>query len=116
MQRRRPLRTWLSQTVGALRHMTTAEAEPGGLVRALRRRDLVGVLVNAIIGSGMMAAPATVFALARGWSCAVLCVSALLITPLVLCFAELSSRFTGTGGAYLYARAALSPGLAFSVG
>lgn len=96
--------------------MTTANAEPAGLVRALRRRDLVGILVNAMIGSGMMAAPAKVFALAHGWSFAVLGAGLILITPLVLCFAELGSRFVGTGGAYLYARATLPPWVAFSVG
>ncbi len=95
--------------------MTTANVESAGLVRALRRRDLVGILVNAMIGSGMMAAPAKVFALAHGWSFAVLAASVVLITPLILCFAELGSRFIGTGGAYLYARATLPPWVAFSV-
>ncbi|WP_293906136.1 APC family permease [Phenylobacterium sp.] len=86
------------------------------LIRALSRRDLIGILVNTMIASGMMAAPAKVFALAQGWSFAVLGVSALLIAPLILSFAELGSRFSGTGGPYLYARAALPGAMAFSVG
>ena len=89
---------------------------PAPLLRALRRRELVGILLNSMIGSGMMAAPAKVFALAHGWSFAVLGLSALLIMPLILCFADLGSRFSGTGGAYLYARAALPGWLAFAVG
>lgn len=73
-------------------------------------------MLNAIIGAGMLAAPAKVYALAGGWSFLVLAVAALALLPLVLCFADLSSRFSGTGGPYLYARAALPPVPAFAVG
>ncbi len=86
------------------------------LLRALSRRDLIGIMLNTMIGSGMMAAPAKVFAVAHGWSFAVLALSALLVAPLMLCFADLASRFSGTGGPYLYARAALPGWLAFAVG
>jgi amino acid transporter len=86
------------------------------LVRALRRRDLVGILLNAMMGAGMLAAPSKVYATSGGWSFAVLLASALLLAPLILCFAELGSRFAATGGPYLYARAALPPAPAFAVG
>jgi amino acid transporter len=89
---------------------------PSQLMRVLRRRDLVGILLNAMIGAGMLAAPAKVYALAGDWSFVVLAAAAALLIPLVLCFADLGSRFSGTGGAYLYARAALPPYLAFAVG
>ncbi len=69
-----------------------------------------------MIGAGMLAAPAKVYALAGGWSFAVLAAAALALTPLILCFADLSSRFSGTGGPYLYARAALPALPAFAVG
>lgn len=69
-----------------------------------------------MMGAGMLAAPAKVFDLAGGWSFAVLAVSAGLLLPLILCFADLGSRFTGTGGPYLYARAALPGWMAFAVG
>jgi len=91
-------------------------SEPVHLLRALRRRDLVGILLNAMIGAGMLAAPARVFGLAEGWSFVVLVASAAIIVPLVLCFADLGSRFSATGGPYLYARAALPGWMAFSVG
>jgi len=55
-----------------------------------------------MIGAGMLAAPAKVYALAGDWSFAVLAAAAALLVPLVLCFADLGSRFSGTGGAYLY--------------
>ncbi len=69
-----------------------------------------------MIGAGMLAAPAKVYALAGGWSFIVLAAAALALTPLVLCFADLSSRFSGTGGPYLYARAGLPALPAFAVG
>ncbi|WP_296598930.1 APC family permease [Phenylobacterium sp.] len=93
-----------------------AEVAPSQLMRVLRRRDLVGILLNAMIGAGMLAAPAKVYALAGDWSFVVLASAAAILIPLVLCFADLGSRFSGTGGAYLYARAALPPYLAFAVG
>ena len=86
------------------------------LVRALRRRDLAGILLNAMIGAGMLAAPAKVYAIAGSWRFVVLAVSAVILIPLILCFADLGSRFSSTGGPYLYAREALSPLLAFAVG
>ena len=90
--------------------------EPGHLLRVLRRRDLIGILLNAMIGAGMLAAPAKVFALAGDWSFGVLAAAAIVLIPLILCFADLGSRFSGTGGPYLYAREALPPVLAFAVG
>jgi amino acid transporter len=73
-------------------------------------------VLNAMIGAGMLAAPAKVYTLAGGWSFVVLAAAALALTPLILCFADLSSRFSGTGGPYLYARAALPALPAFAVG
>lgn len=69
-----------------------------------------------MLGAGMLAGPAKVYGLAGGWSFLVLAVAALALTPLILCFADLSSRFSGTGGPYLYARAALPALPAFAVG
>lgn len=92
-----------------------SEAQPS-LVRALRRRDLIGILLNTMIGAGMLAAPAKVYGIADGWSFLVLLASAVAILPLILCFADLGSRFSGTGGPYLYARAALPGPAAFAVG
>lgn len=91
-------------------------ASPPTLVRALGLRDIIGILLNAMIGSGMLAAPAKVYAIAGGWSFLVLLASALVMVPLVLCFADLGSRFSATGGPYLYARSTLPPAAAFSVG
>lgn len=86
------------------------------LVRALTRRDLTGILLNAMVGAGMLAAPAKVFDVAGGWSFVVLLASALALLPLIACFADLGSRFTATGGPYLYVREGLSPTPAFAAG
>src|SRR5207253_11305892 len=43
-------------------------------------------------------------------------VCALVVTLIVLCFAEVGSRFNETGGPYLYAREAFGPTVAFEVG
>jgi basic amino acid/polyamine antiporter, APA family len=93
-------------------------AEPAAptLVRALRRRDLAAIVLNAMIGAGMLAAPARVYAIADGWSFLVLALSAVALIPLILCFADLGSRFSGTGGPYLYARTGLPALPAFAVG
>ena len=92
-----------------------SEPQPG-LARALSRRDLIGILLNAMMGAGMLAAPSRVFAIAEGWSFVVLLASGLMLAPLILCFADLGSRFQATGGPYLYVRAALPGPVAFAVG
>lgn len=92
-----------------------SETQPS-LVRALRRRDLIGILLNTMIGAGMLAAPAKVYGIADGWSFLVLLASALAVLPLILCFADLGSRFSATGGPYLYARTGLPGPAAFAVG
>lgn len=86
------------------------------LIRALTRRDLTGILLNAMVGSGMLAAPAKVHAVAGDWSFVVLLASALALAPLIACFADLGSRFAATGGPYLYVREGLSPAPAFAAG
>lgn len=74
------------------------------------------MLLNAMIGAGILAAPSRVYALAEGWSFWVLAASAVILIPLVLCFADLGSRFSNTGGPYVYAREGLPDWMAFAVG
>ena len=96
--------------------------EPGerpvasGLIRAIRRWDLTALAVNAIIGAGIFGLPAEVFRRIGVYSLAAFVVCALVVTLIILCFAEVSSRFTGTGGPYLYAREAFGPLVGFEVG
>ncbi len=92
------------------------EANGGGLVRAIRRPDLVALIVNNIVGAGIFGLPAAAFALAGNYSVFAFAACALVMTLIVACFAELGSRFTATGGPYLYARVAFGPSIGFQVG
>src|ERR687896_291109 len=58
-----------------------------GLVRGIRKWDLVALIVNSVV-----------------------------VALIILCFAEVGSRFQGTGGPYLYAREAFGPAAGFQVG
>jgi basic amino acid/polyamine antiporter, APA family len=94
--------------------MTKPSSE--GLVRAIRRWDLVAITINGIIGAGIFGLPAKVFALIGSYSLLAFGACALVVMLIILCFAEVSSRFDKTGGPYLYAREAFGPTVAFQVG
>ncbi|MDX6499343.1 MAG: hypothetical protein QOG23_2603 [Blastocatellia bacterium] len=87
-----------------------------GLLRGIRKWDLVAVAINGIIGAGIFGLPAKVFALIGSYSLIAFVVCALVVTLIILCFAEVGSRFDATGGPYLYAREAFGPTVAFEVG
>src|ERR1700737_2035056 len=87
-----------------------------GLLRGIRRWDLVAITINGIIGAGIFGLPAKVYALIGSYSLIAFVACALVVTLIILCFAEVSSRFDETGGPYLYARAAFGPTVAFEVG
>lgn len=94
-------------------HVTSA-ASP--VDRRLRRRDLVALVINSIIGAGIFGLPSRVFALAGAYSVLAYLVAAAAIALVICCFAEVASRFTATGGPYLYARATFGPLVGFQVG
>ncbi|MGI8835241.1 MAG: APC family permease [Pyrinomonadaceae bacterium] len=86
------------------------------LVRGIRRWDLVALGINGIIGAGIFGLPAKVFALIGTYSLIAFIACAIVVTLVILCFAEVSSRFDETGGPYLYARKAFGPTVAFEIG
>ncbi|HET9529542.1 MAG TPA: amino acid permease, partial [Blastocatellia bacterium] len=92
------------------------EATDEGLVRGIRRWDLVAIAINGIIGAGIFGLPSEVFSRIGSYSLIAFAVCAIVVALIVLCFAEVGSRFSGTGGPYLYARAAFEPVTAFEVG
>ena len=94
--------------------MTLKAAE--SLTRGIRRWDLVGLFINAMVGAGIFGLPGTVFALTGTYSLLAYVLCAVLVVLIVLCFAELGSRFKDTGGPYLYARQAFGPLVGFEVG
>jgi len=87
---------------------TSGGQPPGnaGLVRALGRWDLLALVVNGIIGAGIFGLPAQVQALVGVYGLGAILVCAAIIGLVILCFAEVASRFTETGGPFLYAGAA----------
>lgn len=87
-----------------------------GLVRGIRRWDLVLLVLNAIIGAGIFGLPAQVFAQAGSYSLFAYLACAVLVGLIILCFAEVSSRFQTTGGPYLYGHAAFGPLVGFEMG
>jgi amino acid transporter len=91
----------------------TPEAD---LVRGIRRWDLVAITINGIIGAGIFGLPAKVYALIGTYSLIAFVACALVVALIILCFAEVGSRFEETGGPYLYAREAFQPAVAFEIG
>src|ERR687891_2067907 len=87
-----------------------------GLVRGIRRWDLVAIAINGIIGAGIFGLPSKVYSLIGTYSIIAFVVCALVVALIILCFAEVSSRFDETGGPYLYAREAFPAAVAFEVG
>jgi amino acid transporter len=86
------------------------------LVRGIRRWDLVAIAINGIIGAGIFGLPSKVYSLIGTYSLIAFVVCALIVALIILCFAEVGSRFQETGGPYLYAREAFQPAVAFEIG
>jgi len=87
-----------------------------GLVRGIRKWDLVAIAINGIIGAGIFGLPAKVYSLIGTYSLVAFIVCAIVVLLIILCFAEVGSRFDETGGPYTYARAAFGATVAFEVG
>lgn len=86
------------------------------VIRGIGRWDLVALMVNITLGAGMLGLPSKLFGLTQTYSLLVLVLCAGLLGIIALCFAEVGSRFTDSGGPYLFARTALGPLPGFIVG
>ena len=93
-----------------------AKSVQAGLVRSIGRLDLVAVVINAVIGAGIFGLPARIFGLIGDYSLIAFIVCAVFVSLIVICFAEVGSRFSDTGGPYLYAREAFGPVVGFEAG
>lgn len=87
-----------------------------GLVRGIRRWDFLALAINSSIGAGIFGLPSKVYALTGTYSLFAFLVCAILIILIIICFAEVASRFKDTGGPYLYAREAFGSVVGFEVG
>lgn len=95
--------------------VTSPPAVPA-LKRELGRWDLTALGVNQVIGGAVFALPAALAASAGGWSPWMVATVGVASMLIALSFAEVASRFEGTGGPYLYTRAAFGRFAAFEVG
>ena len=86
------------------------------LRRELGRWDLTAIGINQVIGGAVFALPALLAAHAGAWSPWMVGAVGLASMLIALSFAEVGSRFEGTGGPYLYTRAAFGRFAAFEVG
>jgi basic amino acid/polyamine antiporter, APA family len=86
------------------------------LKRSIGKWEMVLLFINGVIGAGIFGLPSRVFQLSGIYSilALLLCMAAIFI--IVLCFAEVSSRFHDTGGPYLYALSSFGPLPAFLTG
>ena len=96
--------------------MTETKPTKEGLIRGIGRWDLVAVAINAIIGAGIFGLPSRVFAVVGTYSLLAFIVCAIVVALIILCYAEVGSRFNETGGPYLYAREAFGTVAGFEVG
>jgi amino acid transporter len=76
------------------------------LVREIGRWSLAALMVNCIIGSGVFGLPSVLAGLLGRASVLAVIVAAIGMGVIIACFSEVASRFTETGGPYLYAREA----------
>jgi amino acid transporter len=86
------------------------------LVRAIGRWDLTAAVINGVIGSAIFGMPSDQARLTGAWSPLVALVAGLGVLTIVLCFAEVASRFQEPGGPYLYAREAFGRFVGFEAG
>ena len=86
-----------------------------GLVRAIGRWSLAALVVNCIIGSGVFGLPSILSGLLGRASIFAVLVAAVAMAVIMACFSEVSSRFSQTGGPYLYAQEAFGRFLGIQV-
>jgi basic amino acid/polyamine antiporter, APA family len=99
-----------------LRSAWSDVGERPALVRSLGRWSLAALVLNGIIGSGVFVLPGTLGS-SLGWpGLAAWVLAAFFTAAMIFCFAEVASRFAGSGGAYLFTRTAFGPFIALQVG
>lgn len=77
---------------------------------------MVLLVINGVIGSGIFGLPSKAFKEVGVYSIAAFFICAIAVFIIILCFAEVSSRFDKTGGPYLYALSSFGPLPAFLTG
>lgn len=99
-----------------LQEPDSGSSGPPQLLRAMGRWDLTAGVANGVIGAGIFGLPGPLAALVGAASPLAYLFGGLGVFTIVLCFAEVASRFDEAGGPYLYARETLGPWAGFLVG
>ncbi len=86
------------------------------LFRGIGKWDLTAIVINTVIGAGIFGLPSQVAKLVGSYSIIAFFACSIIIAFVVLCFAEVSSRFRSTGGAYVYSKEAYGSIAGFQVG
>lgn len=96
--------------------MTSSDITTPAPKRAMGLVDVIALGVNCVIGSGIFLLPGLVAEGTGPASLLAVLAAGGLAFLVALCFAEASGHFSGSGGAYLYARAAFGDTAGFAVG
>jgi basic amino acid/polyamine antiporter, APA family len=86
------------------------------LVRAIGRWSFAAAVVNSVIGSGIFVLPSSLAGLVGAWSPLAVILTGACVFTVVLCFAEVGSRYDQTGGPYLYVGQAFGRAIGFLIG
>jgi amino acid transporter len=92
------------------------KAPTATLIRAIGRWGLTAAITNGVIGSGIFGLPSALAALTGAASPIAIAIAGASVFVIVLCFAEVGSRFDDAGGPYLYTREAFGSAVGFQVG
>lgn len=84
--------------------------------RSISKWEMVLLFINGVIGAGIFGLPSKVFKEIGVYSLAALIVCAFTVFIIIICLAEVSSRFDKTGGPYLYAQESFGPLIGFTTG
>jgi basic amino acid/polyamine antiporter, APA family len=103
-------------SAGPLTPAPAGAASRPGLIRAIGRWDLTALVVNGVIGSSIFGMPSVLAGLTGAWSPVTALLGGLGILAIVLCHAEVASRFSEAGGTYLYGREAFGRSVGFQAG
>jgi amino acid transporter len=82
---------------------------PAAADRVLGRGSLTALVLNSVVGSGVFVLPGTIAGILGWQAMSAWGAAAIMIGIMIACFAEVSSRFNGAGGAYLYTGVAFGP-------
>jgi amino acid transporter len=94
----------------------SALSPPAHAPRRLTLLDCVGIGINGIVGSGIFLLPVRVYAAAGGLSWTAWFLIGAVCLLVALCFGEVASMTTRSGGPYAYAREAFGETAGFAVG